>query len=208
MFYGSQSHPIACEHALYDLLTLASFYYGSKEWDGSKDIHGLLDLPQNMYGNWGDLIPNYRINLIDVKELARNNSFKTDLQWIIGMLQYKDNKKKLKQYINEHHEFFGNIDEDTLGAANALLGSRMVPKEDEVEKGEINMCKALDDLYQDGVNEGFSKGISQGIEIGRQEVDRFGRLCSNLLKIDEIKELERAATDEKYRETLYHKYNF
>ena len=26
MFYGSQSHPIACEHALYDLLTLASNY--------------------------------------------------------------------------------------------------------------------------------------------------------------------------------------
>ena len=31
-FYGSQSHPIACEHALDDLLTLASCYYHSIFW--------------------------------------------------------------------------------------------------------------------------------------------------------------------------------
>ena len=187
------------------------FYYGSKKWDGSKDIHGLLDLPQDMYGNWGDLIPNYRINLIDVNELAQNNSFKTDLQWIIGMLQYKDDKKALQKYINEHDDFFRKIDGDTLGAANALLGSRLVPKEDEQEKGEINMCKALDDLYQDGVNEGVSQGLrqgrEQGIEQGIEQGERsFGQLCNSLLKTGRIKDLERAATDQVYRKALYQEY--
>ena len=31
------------------------------------------------------------------------------------------------------------------------------------------MCKALEDLYQDGVNEGMEKGIEKGLEQGMEK---------------------------------------
>lgn len=55
------------------------------------------------------------------------------------------------------------------------------------KKGEIDMCKALDDLYQDGVKKGEN---------------RYSQL---ILKLSEL--LVKAASDSDYRDSLYMKYN-
>lgn len=84
----------------------------------------MLDLEVEEYEGIKKYIPNYYINLVDVHELAENNSFKTDLQWIFGMLKYKNNRGNLLKYIHEHGEYFSRIDDETFGAAKALLGCR------------------------------------------------------------------------------------
>ena len=55
------------------------------------------------------------------------------------------------------------------------------------KKREIDMCKALDDLYQDGVKKGEN---------------RYSQL---ILKLSEL--LVKAASDSDYRDSLYMKYN-
>jgi len=138
------------------------FYYGKEEWDGQIDIHGLLGLNEpNLEVK--KYIPNYQINLVDATELGGKNCLKSDLHWIFGMLKYKNDKEKLRNYVQSNEDFFEHVDEDSYRAAKVLLDMDMLIKTPEVERGEVNMCKALEDLYQGGVNEGVELGLSQGM---------------------------------------------
>lgn len=94
--------------------------------------------------------------------------FQTDLQIIFGMLQYRKSKEGLKNYIQSNRGYFSNIDEDSYNAARVLLGSESSLREVTEKSGGIDLCKALDDLYQDGVNEGIEQGIERGLEQGIQ----------------------------------------
>ena len=48
---------------------------------------------------FGKYLPNYKINLVDAKKLAKENCLNSDLQYVLGMLEYKKEKEKqLKEY--------------------------------------------------------------------------------------------------------------
>ena len=106
-----------------------------------------------------------KINLIDPGKLDERMCFQTDLQIVFGMLKCRKSKEELLDYVNKNQEYFSNIDEETYNALRVMLRSELSLKEAESKTGGIDMCKALDDLYQDGVN----KGIEQGIEQGRNQ---------------------------------------
>ena len=106
-------------------------------------------------------IPNYPLNLIDAGNMESLECFRGDLHLIFGTLQYKDNSGELKTYITENKDYFGNVDLETYQAIGALLHSEkkvttVIPKTDH---GRVDMCKAIDDLYNSGVQEGSQKGI-------------------------------------------------
>ena len=143
---------------LYPVITII-FYYGEEKWDGKIDLHGLLGIDRKEYSLLKTYVPNYRINLIEPKRLENLKCFQTDLQIIFGMLKYRKSKTELQSYMNSNKEYFSNIDEDSYNAAKVLLGSESSLKAEKQESGGIDMCKALDDLYQDGVNEGREQGI-------------------------------------------------
>lgn len=67
-------------------------------------------------------IPDYHINLVDAGKIDNLECFQSDLQVILGMLKYRNNKEV-----------------------------------------QIDMCKALDDLYNDGITQGIKQGIEEGI---------------------------------------------
>ena len=69
----------------------------------------------------------------------------------------------------KNQEYFGNIDEESYNALRVMLRSELGLKEAENKTGGIDMCKALDDLYQDGVNKGVELGREQGTELGREQ---------------------------------------
>ena len=145
------------------------FYYGEKEWDGTQDLHGLLALNAKEYELLKKYIPNYRINLIDPRRLNHDLCFQTDLQLVFGMLEYRKSKEGLQKYMQTNKKYFGSIDEDSYNAIRVLLGSGQQLPEAKQKSGGIDMCKALDDLYQDGINEGIKTGIKKGIEQGIEQ---------------------------------------
>lgn len=105
-------------------------------------------------------VPNYRINLIDPKKLENLECFQTDLQIIFGMLKYRKNKEDMKDYVLNHNSYFAQIDQDSYKAVRTMLGSAQHLKASITEKGgTITICKALDDLYQEGIGKGLEKGI-------------------------------------------------
>lgn len=143
---------------LHPVITVV-LYYGEEEWDGKKELHGLLGMDREEYKLLKKYVPNYRINLIDPRQLENLDCFQTDLQIVFGMLKYRKSKSGLKKYVNSNREYFSNIDTDSYNAVRAILGSERGLKEIKQKSGGIDMCQALEDLYQEGIEQGIEQGI-------------------------------------------------
>lgn len=122
-------------------------------------------------------ICNYHINLIDINKPTDINRFKTDLQQIFGMLQCRKNKERMKDYFHENKAYFQNIDINTCTAFAEMLHSQELKRHIITlanGKETVDMCQALDELYQDGVNFGISQGISLGLQKLIETIQEFG----------------------------------
>lgn len=151
------------EDRIYPIIPLV-FYYGLNKWDGSTDLYGMFQQSELFRSEevLKDYVPNYSLNLIDVGNVEDVNLFQTDLQLIFGMLECKEEVNKLRKFVNEHKDYFENVDLETYQAMRELLHSesKMKAVAKKVKRGEcVDMCKALDDLYNNGVNAGIEKGI-------------------------------------------------
>ena len=85
--------------------------------------------------------------------------FQTDLQQVFGMLQCRGEKQKLQRYVKENRKFFECVDAETYQAVLEFLQSKNTLKSiASPEKEEkIDMCKAMDEWYEDALREGRSE---------------------------------------------------
>ena len=100
-----------------------------------------------------------------MKREARNRGwrcFQSDLQQIFGVLKYRGNKTGLQNYMQENRDYFTRVNADTYQALCAFLHSEKMLKEikDSGKDVKIDMCQALEELYQDGIKEGREEGIA------------------------------------------------
>ena len=149
------------EDKLYPIGTIV-FYYGDKEWDGSKTLHGMLKESSNpkVRKMLKKLIPNYHINLLDINKLEDTSQYKTDLHIIFEMLKCRKDKKKIQSYIQENAEYFQHIDVDTYNVLRILLkAEKQLEEIKKMDKEEIDMCEALQGIFDDGVELGIKQGI-------------------------------------------------
>lgn len=125
-------------------------------------------------------VPNYRLNIINPAEIEDLSGLEESLQMVFGMLKYRKDLKGLKTYVEKNRAYFSDIDEESYRAAKMMLGAESYWKDikSEKENGGMDMCKALEDLRQEGIDIGVERGmklgeergVEQGVEIG---VTRF-----------------------------------
>ncbi len=160
------------EDSLIPVVTLV--LYCGDDWDGHMDLHSMFNIDNAQeHVELSDFIdkyvPNYHINLFNPTKDNNLSKFITDLQIVFGMLQYKHNKKELLHFINDNHSFFSSVDYDTCNAITELLNTDKIFKVNEVKKEGNDMCKALDDLYNDGIEIGHASGLKEGRASGLKE---------------------------------------
>ena len=145
------------------------------------------------------VLPDYRINLIDASRISHPEYFRTSLQHVFTMLKYNKDKRKLYDYAREHKLGFQNMDNDSMLALLALLGEqKRLVKIWEQEKGEereADMCIAIDELIMDGKNEGRQEGENM-----------MAALISRLVQDGRIEDVKLAASDEAARKSFYKEY--
>lgn len=145
------------EDRIYPVITLV-FYYDVKKWDGAVELYDMFRLDASLKKEIliKDYLPNYKINLLDAGSVEDVSRFRTDLQQVFGMLKYRGEKEKLQRYMQENRDYFGKVDVETYQALGAFLHSGKKLKEvvDSGEEEQIDMCKALDDIYADGEKAG------------------------------------------------------
>lgn len=82
------------------------------------------------------------------------DNYKSDLQYILSMLKYKEEEKSLKQYISDNNDKIQNMNQDSHNVAVALLNQNL-PKLIDNQKGDFRMGEnALQAIYDRGVNQG------------------------------------------------------
>ena len=165
------------------------FYYGDEPWSAAKSLHDVIKWPKDI--NIKEMIPDYKMNLIwayDVEDIER---FKSDLQYILYMLKYKQETAKLKEYINENDEKLNNMQQDSHNAIMALFGSEVFESLSKTKKGEMKMVrvsKALLDIKNEGRNEGRNEGELLSLIVLINKKYKKGKNLSTIA--DEVEEDE------------------
>ena len=145
-------------------------YYG-EEWDGSHDLHGLLDftdIPQELKG----LVSNYNINVIEIRKLENTDIFHTDLKQVLDFIRFSKDKGKLKELV-EKDPAYQAMEESAYDVAVAFSDAEDLVKV-KGKEGKVNMCQAIKEWMEDERNEGRNEGRIEGIEILIQTCEELG----------------------------------
>lgn len=149
------------------------FYYGD-EWDGNVDLYDMFGFDSELLMDENidvlkKYISNYNINLFNPNKMEDLSVFKTDLHIVFDMLRYKGNKEKLLEYTEKNRKYFSCVDYESAQAIKTLLGTDVLlrGKLNSKKKEGNDVCKALQDLYDDGVADGKELGREEGREEGK-----------------------------------------
>ena len=126
-----------------------TFYHGLEEYDGCRDLHGMLKLEKE-HEDYLDLIPNYPLNLITLKDIQKGN-LKTGLREVVGVMKRSRNKDELLKYYQENQERFHQLDDETIDTIGVLINQKDLIKYRD-ENGGVNMCKAFEDVKNEGMD--------------------------------------------------------
>ena len=124
-----------------------------------------------------DFIPNYKINLVTPQSMEDMSVFRTCLQQIFSMVKY-------------------NSDKTLLGEQKRLAAIM----KNHGEKEGMDVCRAIDELIEDGKKEGEMKGQMKGQMKGEERVRKLNLLLMADKRYDD---LERASKDKEYRRQLF-----
>ena len=137
------------------------FYYGEKQWDGATHIHDVIEWSDKL--NLKNIVPDYKMNLIWAYGQKDIDKFKSDLQYILYLLKYKQEEDKLEKYIEENDEKLQHMNQDTHNAIVALMGSEILEGIESEEGGKIRMeSKALQAIQRRGEIAGEMRGRQEG----------------------------------------------
>lgn len=148
------------ESRLQPCVTIVLFY--GDNWDGSKDLHGLIDftgIPEQFRA----MVNNYTLNILEIKKLEHTEVFQTDVKQVFDFVRYSKDKNTLKELV-EKDPAYENFAEDAFDMAVIHTGAEelLAMKNQYKEGGRLNMCQALKELIEDGKMEGREEGRASG----------------------------------------------
>lgn len=147
---------------LHPVFTLV-IYYGEDRWDGPLSLRDMLDVPED----WKIFLPDYGMNLLEVRESGRYHfrNQEVDEVFEISRTIFEKNCAILKEKYGKKE-----ISTEAAMAVGAITGSkRLLRYVTESEKGEMNMCRALEELEQEAMERGVERGLERGLERGKSE---------------------------------------
>lgn len=110
-----------------------------------------------------DLVQNYHIHVIDVRKLEDTSIFRTDVKQVFDFIRYSKDKEKLEKLIRTDPGFH-DLDEDAFefmsfyADADYLINNKSFKR----TGGKVDMCKGLEDIFQDKWEAGKELGKGLG----------------------------------------------
>ena len=154
------------------------------------------------------LVADYHINLVKVEDLDET-LFQTGLRELIGFLKRRNDKEGLKDFMEQDKDRIRKMDEETLDAVSVMLNipDSVTKQNEENNEEEHDLCKALKEWIEDERNAGKKEGWAEGERRGQQKGEnRFASLTSALISANRLNDLQKAAKDEVFRNSLYQEY--
>lgn len=140
------------------------FYYGAPIWSGPTDLADMVKIPEEF--KWlKKYIRPYAMLLITPENV--------DAAWFSGgwrevfeILQRRNDEKEMQRYLQKKRSVYEKLPEDTNRLIFALTGHLDYYNALKRKGERAVMCKAFEDHYKSGVEEGKNIGIHQGISQG------------------------------------------
>lgn len=133
-----------------------TLHLGPDEWDSPLSVYGMLGKCDTELLSF---VSDYKVNLVSPSSMSSVDfgKFATEFGLVLGYIKYQKDKRSLEEFVMRDGRF-RNMEAESVELINALTDSHI-----EIDEGEerIDMCQALKDLRQEGVDE--------GIELGRRE---------------------------------------
>jgi hypothetical protein len=133
-----------------------------------------------------DYIPDYRMNIFTPEgaTIDKLNCFATDLKDIIAYVKYSKNKDKLRKYANDNDT---ELNRESVALINELTNSDL-----KIEEGKetVKMCKAIEDIREEGRQEGSIIGFITACREFDKTDDEIMQLITDRYSID-INEVRR-----------------
>ena len=180
------------EDKLIPVITL-TVYFGAEKWDGAKSIHEMLSVQDEELLKF---VPDYKLNLITPASIKEEDfeKFKTGL----GMaMQYIKHQKDEDLASIAKNKRFEQVDRDTANLINTFSKSKLKFEEN---RGDVNMCYALENSLRKAKQEGKIEGEIEGKIEGE---NNLLKLIKFLIRDNKQQEIERITNDEQKRQELY-----
>lgn len=134
-------------------------YSGVEKWGGPTCLHDMLDFTE-IPVLIRKIIPDYKINVISIREIQDTSMFKTDLRYVLDFLRCAEDKEKLQKLVEEN-TYVKEMAEDAYDVVTnyANIQELAIVKEQYKEAGEVDMCKAIKEMIEEGRMEGRIDGI-------------------------------------------------
>ena len=161
------------EDSLVPVITTV-FYHRSEKYDGCKDLHGMLKLDRKAE-RFRRLVPNYPLNLVTLQDISEEK-FQTGLRELIGVMKRSKDKNALYTYCQEHEDRFRELDEETIRTMSVMINQENL-LEYRQKEGGFDMCKAFEDMKQEGIEIGLSRGVLETCrELGTSREEAIRRV--------------------------------
>lgn len=139
-------------------------YYGEEPWDGPTSLHEMLDFTDFPEGV-RRLIPDYQINLIEIRKFEHTEVFKTDVKQVFDFIRCAEDKQALRRLVVED-EYYQSMEEDAFDVVVNYTNSLELVEVKNILKekdGKVNMCKGLRDWIEEERQEGKKEGREEGV---------------------------------------------
>ena len=155
-------------------------YAGTKAWDGPRSLHDMLDLA-GLPVEVKNLIPDYELNIVELRKFEDTSVFKTDLKHIVDFIKVSNNQEKMRKLVSEE-PYFKNMSPkayDVIAEYSNVKKLENVEKEGANGMETRNFCKAIEDMMGMSEEKGRLEGKISGFIMSCLE---FGVAINEILE--------------------------
>jgi len=137
-------------------------YWNSEPWDGAKTLHELVDFTgcEEMM----EIAADYKLNIVNLDTVQNGDEIfqNRDVKDVVNLYQKRNDKTAFKEYVDNQK----NFDRESIEVITEMVTSKelkeyMLSNKDN-KGGNLDMCKAINDLIQDGKIEVYADLIKDG----------------------------------------------
>ena len=142
---------------LIPVITLVLFF-NAGEWDGPRSLFDMLDMSNPIFEKYAQ---DYKLHIISPQQIADDEleKFHSSLREVIGCIKYSNDKNKLAEFIYDNPRM--NMEVEAARVIETIT-SVTIEKEKVDSMGNVNMCKAIQEMMQDSRDEGRLVGLTEG----------------------------------------------
>lgn len=150
---------------LYPVITLV-VYWGEEKWQGAKSLHDMICFGEDkaFADTLKTLVPEYPLHFLNLSEVHDYQNFQSEIRMLFELYDRRNDKEEFYQYLN-HNDGCRQIDEETVWALGEMLNinaEKLKSKALRKKEGGADMCRAIEELIEDGRVEGKTEGILEG----------------------------------------------